>query len=54
MPRKSSLNELRKIRGELSEEMTKMTPKQRREYAKAAEEVYRGLEKMARVRSLAK
>jgi hypothetical protein len=54
MPRQSSLNELRKIRRELSEEMSKMTSRQRREYAKAAEEVYRGLEKMTKIRSLVK
>ena len=45
---------LQKIREELSEEMARMTPKQRREYAKAAKEVYRGLAKMVKIRSLAK
>jgi hypothetical protein len=48
-----SLRELRRIRRELSKEMMSMTPRQRREYAKAAEEVYRGLEKMVKIRSLA-
>ncbi len=54
MRKQSSLSELRKIRRELSEEMANMTPKQRREYAKAAGGVYRGLAKMAKIRSLAK
>ncbi len=53
MAKQSSLNELRKIRRELSKEMVKMSAKQRREYAKAAEEVYRGLAKMLKIRSLA-
>lgn len=54
MVKQSSLSELRKIRRELSKEMLSMSAEQRKEYAKAAEEVYRGLEKMAKIRSLAK
>ncbi len=47
----TSLSELRKIRKELSEEMEKMSPEQRRSYAKAAEEVYHGLAEMTKIRS---
>jgi hypothetical protein len=38
--------DLRKIRQELSFELTKMTPDQKKEYFEATKEVYRGLEKM--------
>ncbi len=53
MAKQSSLSELGKIRRELSKEMIAMSAQQRRQYAKAAEEVYRGLAKMAKIRSLA-
>ncbi len=44
--------DLLKIRAELSEELTKMTPSQRKEYLEAAKDVYRGLSKMTKIREL--
>ncbi len=43
--------DLLKIRAELSEDLTKMTP-QRKEYLEAAKDVYRGLSKMTKIRDL--
>lgn len=42
---------LQKIREELSLELEQMTPKQREEFFKGAEEVYEGLKKMAKART---
>jgi len=42
--------DLHKIRSELSEELEKMTPPQRKEYMEAAADVYHALSKMAKIR----
>jgi len=42
---------LQKIREELSLELEQMTPKQREEFFKGAEEVYEGLKRMAKART---
>ena len=47
-------NDLRKIRSELSDELQKMKPYQRKEYLEAARDVYNGLSKMVRIRQLVK
>lgn len=44
--------DLLKIRSELSEELKKMTPPQRKEYLEAATNVYHALSKMAKIRKL--
>lgn len=46
-----NLKMLRQIREELSVELEKMTPKQREEFFKGAEELYEGLKKMEKVRA---
>ena len=43
--------DLEKVRSELSKEMKEMEPVERREYLKAAGQVYTGLAKMARIRA---
>ena len=45
---------LRRIRLELSNELEKMKPWQRKEYLEAARDVYSGLSRMARIRELVK
>ncbi len=42
--------DLLRIRSELSKELEAMSPLQRKEYLEAAEDAYRGLSKMARIR----
>jgi hypothetical protein len=42
---------LRQIREELSLELDKMTPKQREEFFRGAEELFHGLQKMEKVRA---
>jgi len=42
---------LREMRKELSLELAKMSPKQREEFFRGAEEFYAGLKKMERVRA---
>lgn len=49
-----SQSDLLKIRSELSEELKKMSPSQVKEYLEAAEDVYRGLSRMAKIREMAK
>jgi hypothetical protein len=44
--------DLEKVRSELSGELKRMSPAQRREYLKAAGEVYDGLAKMAKIRPI--
>jgi len=44
-----SQKDLRKIRQDLSLELTKMSPDHKKEYFEATKEVYRGLEKMAKI-----
>lgn len=44
-------NDLERIRFELSEELNGMSRRQRKEYLKAAREVYGGLAKMAKIRA---
>ncbi len=45
-------NDLQKIRGQLSEELGMMSSRQKKEYLKAAENVYDGLTKMAKIRQI--
>jgi hypothetical protein len=45
--------DLRKIRQELSLELTRMSPDQKKEYFEAAKQVYRGLEKMSKIARMA-
>lgn len=49
-----SQGDLLKIRSELSEELKKMSPAQVKEYLEAAEDVYRDLSRMAKIREMAK
>lgn len=42
--------DLLRIRSELSKELEAISPLQRKEYLEAAEDAYRGLSKMARIR----
>ena len=49
--KRDNLKMLSQIRKELSIELEKMTPKQREEFFKGAEEFYKGLKKMERVRA---
>jgi hypothetical protein len=42
---------LQKIREEISLELEQMTPEQREEFFRGAEDVYEGLKKMAKVRT---
>lgn len=44
--------DLQRIRTELSEEIAKMTPSQRKDYLEAAKDIYRGLSKMTKIREL--
>jgi hypothetical protein len=46
-----NLKMLRQIRKEISSELEKMTPEQRQEFFKGAEELYEGLKKMEKVRA---
>ena len=46
-----NLKMLRQIRKEVSSELEKMTPEQRQEFFKGAEELYEGLKKMEKVRA---
>jgi predicted CopG family antitoxin len=47
----NNIKMLQKIREELSSDLEKMTPKQREEFFRGAEEVYEGLSKMAKARA---
>ncbi len=49
--KRDNLKMLRQIRKELSLELEKMTPEQREEFFKGAEEFYEGLRKMEKVRA---
>jgi len=44
--------DLEKIRSELSAELKEMSPTQRKEYLEAADQVYGGLAKMAKIRPI--
>lgn len=45
-------DDLEKIRSELTAELKEMSPKQRKEYLEAADQVYGGLAKIAKIRSI--
>jgi len=50
--RRVTQDDLEKIRSELSAEFKAMSPLQRKEYLKAADQVYNGLAKMAKIRMI--
>lgn len=52
--RRITQEDLRKIRLELSGELEKMSPSQRKEYLEAARDIYQGLSKMAKISELVK
>jgi len=45
-------DDLERIRSELSRELNEMSPRQRKKYLEAADQVYDGLEKMAKIRPI--
>ena len=45
-------DDLQRIRSELSRELNEMSPRQRKEYLDAADQVYDGLAKMAKIRPI--
>jgi len=44
--------DLQRIRSELSRELNELSPRQRKRYLEAAEQVYEGLAKMAKIRPI--
>lgn len=50
MTKHDNLKMLNQIRKELSQDLEKMTPQQRKEFSKGTEEIYEGLKRMAKVK----